>query len=77
MENEKVELTMLSFETSDDLIKGARVFFSQKGYGLSIRSSRKDKYVVLGCDRGGCYRDQRNVSIEQRKRTTTSRLTNC
>ena len=77
MENEKLELTMLSFKTSDDLIKGTCVFFSQKSYGLSIRSLRKDKYVVLGCDRGDCYRDQRNVSLEQRKRTITSRLTDC
>lgn len=64
MENEKLELIRLSFETSDELIKGTRAFFSERGYGLSICSSRKDKYVVLGCDRGGCYRDPRNVSIE-------------
>ena len=77
IENEKLELIGLSFETSDELIKKTRVFFSERGYGLSIRGSRKDKYVFLGCDRGGCYQDQRNVSIEQRKRTTTSRLTDC
>ncbi|XP_078149520.1 protein FAR1-RELATED SEQUENCE 5-like [Carex rostrata] len=77
IENEKLELMRLSFETSDELIKGTRDFFSERGYGLSIRGSRKDKYVVLGCDRGGCYRDQRNVSMEQRKRTTTSRLIGC
>ncbi|XP_078159354.1 protein FAR1-RELATED SEQUENCE 5-like [Carex rostrata] len=77
IENEKLELIMLSFETSDELIKGTRAFFLERGYGLSIRSSRKDKYVVLGCDRGGCYRDQRNVSIDQIKRTTASRLIDC
>ncbi|XP_078176323.1 protein FAR1-RELATED SEQUENCE 5-like [Carex rostrata] len=84
MENEKLELIILSFEASDELIKGAHTFFPERGYGfpergygLSICSSRKDKYVVLECDRGGCYRDPCNVSTEQRKRTTTSRLTNC
>jgi malonate-semialdehyde dehydrogenase (acetylating) / methylmalonate-semialdehyde dehydrogenase len=59
------------------LVKGARTFFVNKGYDLSIRGSRKYKYVILGCDKGGCYRDPYNVPMEERKRTTKSHLIDC
>jgi hypothetical protein len=58
------------------LVKGAHTFFANKGYGLSIRGLRKDKYVILGCDRVDYYRDPRNVPMEERKRTRKSHLIN-
>jgi hypothetical protein len=36
IENEKLELVKLSFKTRDELVKGTRTFFSDRGYGLSI-----------------------------------------
>ncbi|KAL3507295.1 hypothetical protein ACH5RR_032677 [Cinchona calisaya] len=46
------------FKAHDDLLKVAKEFYLKQGYILSIKSSRKDKYVTIGCDQGGQYRDR-------------------
>ena len=45
---------------------------------MSIRNSRKDKFVLLKCDLGGSYRDARDKNIaENRKRSTGTHLIEC
>ena len=66
-----------SFKCREDLINSTKSFYLDQGYALSIKCSRKDKYVVLGCDRGGCYRNKYKLTLEDRKRKSGSRLINC
>ncbi|XP_078161175.1 PKS-NRPS hybrid synthetase cheA-like [Carex rostrata] len=71
------QLLNLKFDTRNELLYAVRRFYAAKGYVLSIRGSRPDKYVNLRCERSGCYRDTRQVPAEQRKRKRTSRLIGC
>lgn len=71
-----------SFIDREELIQHVGDFALSQGYVVTIKQSKKDKVVVLGCDRGGVYRNRRKLvdesSAEQvRKRKTGSRLTNC
>ncbi|CAM8977225.1 unnamed protein product [Rhodiola kirilowii] len=71
-----------SFADREELIQHAGDYAVAQGYVVTIKQSKKDKVVVLGCDRGGVYRDRRKPidesSAEQaRKRKSGSRLTNC
>ncbi|GJW53037.1 protein FAR1-related sequence 5 [Tanacetum coccineum] len=52
-QNEELYLGSSTFESCDDLLKSVRAFYYTKGYGLSIRDSKKDEYVALQCDRSG------------------------
>ncbi|XP_074293185.1 protein FAR-RED IMPAIRED RESPONSE 1-like [Silene latifolia] len=74
---EQNALFTTKFEARDQLVQHARRYYASKGYALSIKDSRKDKYVVLGCDRGGVYRNRRNIPIDARKKASSSRLINC
>lgn len=71
-----------SFIDREELIQHVGEFAISQGYVVTIKQSKKDKVVVLGCDRGGVYRDRRK-SIDEasgehaRKRKSGSRLTNC
>ncbi|KAL2460366.1 Methylmalonate-semialdehyde dehydrogenase [acylating] [Abeliophyllum distichum] len=71
-----------SFIDREELIQHVGEFAISQGYVVTIKQSKKDKVVVLGCDRGGVYRDRRK-SIDDasgehaRKRKSGSRLTNC
>jgi FAR1 DNA-binding domain len=71
------QLLTMKFDTRNELLYAVRRFYGTKGYVLSIRGSRPDKYVNLRCERSGCYRDTRQVSADQRKRKRTSRLIGC
>nr|XP_043625410.1 protein FAR1-RELATED SEQUENCE 5-like [Erigeron canadensis] len=73
-QSEQVFLATSQFETYDELLRSVRSFYYAKGYGLSIRDSRKGKHVILQCDRGGSHKEPAEIN---RKRSTTSRLTNC
>ncbi|KAJ1396542.1 Methylmalonate-semialdehyde dehydrogenase [Sesbania bispinosa] len=71
-----------TFVDREELIQYVGDFAVSQGYVVTIKQSKRDKVVVLGCDRGGVYRNRRK-SIEEssaehsRKRKTGSRLTNC
>ncbi|GKG04321.1 protein FAR1-related sequence 5 [Tanacetum coccineum] len=75
-EDEELYLNSSTFKSVDDLLKSVRAFYYAKGYGLSIRDSKKDEYVALQCDQSGSYRDVRFIG-EKRKRSTTSCLIEC
>lgn len=49
----------------------------EQGYTSSIKYFKKKKYAVLGCDRGGNYRNKLKFTLEDRKRKSGSRLINC
>ncbi|KAI4328118.1 hypothetical protein L6164_020500 [Bauhinia variegata] len=66
-----------TFQDREDLIKYVRDFGANQGYVVTIKKSRKDRRVILGCDRGGVYRNRRKIDENKRKRKATSRLINC
>lgn len=71
-----------SFIDREELIQHVGEFALSQGYVVTIKQSKKEKVVVLGCDRGGVYRDRRKPIDETsgehaRKRKSGSRLTNC
>ncbi|XP_062143677.1 uncharacterized protein LOC133851332 isoform X1 [Alnus glutinosa] len=66
-----------TFEDREDLIKHVRDFGANQGYVVTIKKSRKDRRVILGCDRGGVYRNRRKIDESKRKRKASSRLINC
>ncbi|KAK4789647.1 hypothetical protein SAY86_016951 [Trapa natans] len=72
-----------TFVDREELIKYVGEFALSQGYIVTIKQSKRDKVVVLGCDRGGVYRNRRKVVDESsevqntRQRKTCSRLTNC
>ncbi|XVE49443.1 hypothetical protein DITRI_Ditri01bG0082900 [Diplodiscus trichospermus] len=71
-----------TFIDREELIQHVGEFAVSQGYVVTIKQSKRDKVVVLGCDRGGVYRNRRKPVDESatehiRKRKTGSRLTNC
>ncbi|EEF29994.1 methylmalonate-semialdehyde dehydrogenase, putative [Ricinus communis] len=66
-----------TFQDREELIKYVRDFGANQGYVVTIKKSRKDRRVILGCDRGGVYRNRRKIEESQRKRKACSRLINC
>ncbi|KAH9712656.1 methylmalonate-semialdehyde dehydrogenase (acylating) [Citrus sinensis] len=66
-----------TFQDREDLIKHVRDFGANQGYVVTIKKSRKDRRVILGCDRGGVYRNRRKIDENKRKRKACSRLINC
>ncbi|PON97055.1 Succinylglutamate-semialdehyde dehydrogenase [Trema orientale] len=66
-----------TFEDREELIKYVRDFGASQGYVVTIKKSRKDRRVILGCDRGGIYRNRRKIDESKRKRKASSRLINC
>lgn len=71
------QLLNSKFRTRTELIQAVLGFYVPRGYMLSTRGSRPDKYVVLGCDRGGSYRNTHKISAVQRQRLKKSRLIGC
>ena len=61
--NESNQLFNLKFENRDDLLCVVHEFYGAKGYVLTTRGSRPNKFVILHCDRGRVYRD--NLSLMQ------------
>jgi hypothetical protein len=43
LENEELYLSQCKFQSSEELLKNVRAFYSTKGYGLSVRNSKKEK----------------------------------
>ncbi|KAI5669729.1 hypothetical protein M9H77_19582 [Catharanthus roseus] len=66
-----------TFEDREELIKHVREFGASQGYVVTIKKSRRDRRVILGCDRGGVYRNRRKMDESKRKRKACSRLINC
>ncbi|KAH9696966.1 methylmalonate-semialdehyde dehydrogenase (acylating) [Citrus sinensis] len=71
-----------TFVDREELIQHVGDFAVSQGYVVTIKQSKRDRVVVLGCDRGGVYRNRRKPVDESsaeslRRRKTGSRLTNC
>ncbi|KAM3742526.1 hypothetical protein ACB098_07G074600 [Castanea mollissima] len=71
-----------TFVDREELIQHVGDFAISQGYVVTIKQSKRDRVVVLGCDRGGVYRNRRKPADESsaertRRRKTGSRLTNC
>lgn len=71
-----------SFANREQLIEHVGDFAISQGYVVSIKKSRKDRVVVLGCDRGGVHRTRNRTSETEpaectRKRKNGSRHINC
>lgn len=66
-----------TFVDREALIQYVGEFGVSQGYVVTIKQSKKDKVVTLGCDRGGVCRSKRKPDGESRNRKSGSRLTNC
>ena len=76
MNIEMVEQLENKYQTREELLSSVNRFFLMQGYAL-IKTSRKDRYVNIGCDWGGCYRDRRNNPMGQCQRKSANRLISC
>ncbi|KAG5551462.1 hypothetical protein RHGRI_009772 [Rhododendron griersonianum] len=76
-QNDMLEQLGWKFESREELMDTLRQFFAMQGYAISIKTSTKGRYITLGCDRGGCYRNKWHVPMERRQRNTATRLINC
>ncbi|KAF5177374.1 hypothetical protein FRX31_033039 [Thalictrum thalictroides] len=65
-----------NFQSQEELLKYVPVSLSQV-YATTIRDSKKDKYVTIGCDRRGINRNRMNTPVEEQKRKTSSKLIDC
>ncbi|KAL7252612.1 hypothetical protein ACSBR1_007225 [Camellia fascicularis] len=65
------------FHSHEELLDIVRGFFLMQGYAIPIKNSKKDRYVTIDCDRGGCYRNKWHVPMEHRQRQMATRLINC
>ncbi|XP_074312805.1 methylmalonate-semialdehyde dehydrogenase [acylating], mitochondrial-like [Silene latifolia] len=70
------------FASRDQMIEHVGDFGVSQGYVVTIKHSKKDIYVLLGCDRGGKYRDRRknpetDSAESSRTQKSRSRRTNC
>lgn len=66
-----------TFKNREELITYVREFGASQGYVVTIKKSKRDRRVILGCDRGGVYRNRHKVEEKKRKRKSSSRLINC
>lgn len=71
-----------TFVDREELIQHVGEYAVSQGYVVTIKQSKRDRVVILGCDRGGVYRNRRKTVDESstehtRRRKTGSRLTNC
>ena len=71
------QLLERQFQNREELFNAIQSIVSKQGYAISIKKSKRDKLVVIGCDRGGVYRNQLNLSMENCKRKIASQLINC
>jgi hypothetical protein len=65
------------FDSRDLLIASVRQHALSQGYAVTTIRSITDKYIYLGCDRGGTYRDRVNAPDGAKRRTTTTRRIGC
>ncbi|XP_074331765.1 methylmalonate-semialdehyde dehydrogenase [acylating], mitochondrial-like [Apium graveolens] len=70
-----------TFVDREALIEYVGEFGVSQGYVVTIKQSKKDKIVTLGCDRGGVCRSKRKpdgeTSGERSRKKSGSRRTNC
>ncbi|XP_028124692.1 PKS-NRPS hybrid synthetase CHGG_01239-like [Camellia sinensis] len=76
-QNEILENIGWKFRSRKELLDIIQEFFSMQGYAISFKNSKKDRYVTIGCDRGGCYRNKSHVPMEHRQRQMATHLINC
>ena len=65
------------FDSRDLLIASVRQHALSQGYAITTVRSITEKYIYLGCDRGGTYRDRLNAPEGAKRRTTTTRRIGC
>ena len=65
------------FDSRDLMVVFVRQHALSQGYAITTIRSIKDKYIYLGCDRGGTYRDRVNAPEGSKRRTTTTRRIGC
>ncbi|KAH7835454.1 hypothetical protein Vadar_026251 [Vaccinium darrowii] len=79
---QKVESTGLKsllneeFSTRQELLDRVRSTALMEGYVTVIKSSKGDRKVVIGCDRGGKFRGT-SVPLDERKKISATRLISC
>ena len=69
--NKLLALSLENFSNREELIGSVRNAAVMQGYATTIRKSKRDCYVIIGCDKGGKYRGN-GVPIDQRKKESES-----
>lgn len=64
------------FQNRDELFKRVQDHAQIQGYAVVTRSSRKG-LIYLQCDKGGQFKNNRNLTEETRKRKANSKCTGC
>ncbi|XP_024177753.1 uncharacterized protein LOC112183616 [Rosa chinensis] len=70
-----LSLSTKFFENREDLLSDIRKIGLLQGYVMVIKISKINRYVAIGCDRGGCYRTY--SALEEKKKNSASRLIDC
>ena len=73
--NGLLSLTIEKFSNRKKLIDTIRNLMLMEEYDTTIKRSKANSYVILGCDRGGKYRA--TAPLDRRTKTFASRLINC
>ncbi|KAL6507323.1 hypothetical protein OROGR_023518 [Orobanche gracilis] len=56
MQNTFLELSEKTYQNREDLLECVRVTPMSQGCTVTIRRSKAERYVIIGCDREGTYR---------------------
>lgn len=66
------------YSSRDELLTAVKGWAATQGNAITIaRSDSKKSVVYLKCDKGGKYRNKRQLIDEQKQHRTGSRLSNC
>jgi len=61
------EISPGNFLTQEDPSSSVWMHFLTQGCVVSIQSSKRDKYILFGCNKEGNYCDQHIISIERQE----------
>ncbi|KAJ0038162.1 hypothetical protein Pint_21915 [Pistacia integerrima] len=64
-----------TFVDREELIQHVGDFAVSQGYAVTIKQSKRDRVVILGCDRGGVYRNRRKTIDESSAESIRRRKT--
>ncbi|XP_062020976.1 protein FAR1-RELATED SEQUENCE 6-like [Rosa rugosa] len=63
------------FENREDLVSAIHKIGLLQGYVMVIKRSKSNRYVAIGCDRGGCYRTC--SALEEKRKNSASHRIDC
>ena len=71
-----LSITTKDFLNREELLNNVREIVLKKGFVTKIKKSKTNRYVIIGCDRGGKYHATKPPE-EKKRKVTGSRLIDC